>query len=113
MPPLPNSSLADLQKDRLKKPRNRHSPAQIVALNELYDQDEHPALELRSSLAERLGMSVLFPFHFYLSDSFSSLSSALKGRQRQSMPGFKTNGLVQRKRLQRHRLVRCLMTSRL
>ncbi|KAE9409200.1 hypothetical protein BT96DRAFT_953601 [Gymnopus androsaceus JB14] len=43
-------------KDRQKKPRHRHSPAQLVALNELYERDEHPALELRVNLAERLGM---------------------------------------------------------
>lgn len=42
-----------------KKPRHRHSPAAIAALNELYDRDEHPALELRTSLAKRLGMYVL------------------------------------------------------
>ncbi|KAG6911360.1 hypothetical protein DXG01_001031 [Tephrocybe rancida] len=46
----------DLPKDKQKKPRHRHSPAQLVALNELYDKNEHPPLELRSSLAERLGM---------------------------------------------------------
>jgi hypothetical protein len=43
-------------KDRQKKPRHRHSPAQLVALNELFDRDEHPALDLRVNLAERLGM---------------------------------------------------------
>ncbi|KAG6814008.1 hypothetical protein H0H92_004501 [Tricholoma furcatifolium] len=41
-----------------KKPRHRHSPAQLAALNELYDKNEHPPLELRSSLAERLGMEI-------------------------------------------------------
>ncbi|KAF8079049.1 homeodomain transcription factor [Lyophyllum atratum] len=53
MPDLPAS---DLRKDKQKKPRHRHSPAQLAALNELYDKNEHPALDLRSSLAERLGM---------------------------------------------------------
>ncbi|GLB35748.1 putative homeobox KN domain containing protein [Lyophyllum shimeji] len=46
----------DVPKDKQKKPRHRHSPAQLAALNELFDQNEHPALDLRSSLAERLGM---------------------------------------------------------
>lgn len=46
----------DIAKDKLKKPRHRHSPAQLAALNELYDKNEHPALDLRTSLAERLGM---------------------------------------------------------
>lgn len=46
----------DATKDKLKKPRHRHSPAQLAALNELYDKNEHPALDLRTSLAERLGM---------------------------------------------------------
>ncbi|EIW87142.1 hypothetical protein CONPUDRAFT_69445 [Coniophora puteana RWD-64-598 SS2] len=39
-----------------KKPRHRHSPAQLAALNELFDQNEHPSLEDRTELAERLGM---------------------------------------------------------
>lgn len=43
-------------KDKQKKPRHRHSPAQLAALNELYEQNEHPPLDLRSSLADRLGM---------------------------------------------------------
>jgi hypothetical protein len=47
---------ADPSKDKLKKPRHRHSPAQLAALNELYAKNEHPALDLRTSLAERLGM---------------------------------------------------------
>ncbi|KAG7452158.1 uncharacterized protein BT62DRAFT_926379 [Guyanagaster necrorhizus] len=42
--------------DRPKKPRNRHSPHQLAALNDLYERDEHPALEVRTSLAEQLGM---------------------------------------------------------
>ncbi|PFH52300.1 hypothetical protein AMATHDRAFT_57354 [Amanita thiersii Skay4041] len=40
----------------LKKPRHRHTPAQLAALNELYEKNEHPPLELRISLAGRLGM---------------------------------------------------------
>ncbi|KAK7058557.1 hypothetical protein VNI00_002193 [Paramarasmius palmivorus] len=56
MPPVAQSSPSDLSRDRQKKPRHRHSPAQLAALNELFDRDEHPALELRVSLAERLGM---------------------------------------------------------
>lgn len=52
-------SPADTQaKDKQKKPRHRHSPTQLAALNELYEKNEHPALELRTSLAERLGMYV-------------------------------------------------------
>ncbi|KAF9531867.1 homeobox domain-containing protein [Crepidotus variabilis] len=39
-----------------KKPRHRHSPHQLAALNELFEQNEHPPLEQRSALAERLGM---------------------------------------------------------
>ncbi|KAL0571976.1 hypothetical protein V5O48_009978 [Marasmius crinis-equi] len=56
MPPVAHSSPSDVSRDRQKKPRHRHSPAQLAALNELYERDEHPALELRISLAERLGM---------------------------------------------------------
>ena len=51
-----SSDHLDNTKDKPKKPRHRHSPTQLVALNELYDKNEHPSLELRSSLAERLGM---------------------------------------------------------
>ncbi|KAH6916666.1 hypothetical protein BKA70DRAFT_1250227 [Coprinopsis sp. MPI-PUGE-AT-0042] len=39
-----------------KKPRHRHAPEQLVALNELFEKDEHPPLDVRSALAERLGM---------------------------------------------------------
>lgn len=73
MPPLTQST-----KDRLKKPRHRHSPAQLAALNELYDKDEHPSLDLRTSLAARLGMYV-----FYLiSPIYISHLFFLAGRQR-------------------------------
>ncbi|KAG6842401.1 hypothetical protein C0991_007531 [Blastosporella zonata] len=46
----------DVPKDKQKKPRHRHSPAQLAALNELFDKNEHPPLDLRASLADRLGM---------------------------------------------------------
>ncbi|KAG6846080.1 hypothetical protein H0H87_006444 [Tephrocybe sp. NHM501043] len=46
----------DVPKDKQKKPRHRHSPAQLAALNELFDKNEHPPLELRASLADHLGM---------------------------------------------------------
>ncbi|KAH7927244.1 hypothetical protein BV22DRAFT_1111180 [Leucogyrophana mollusca] len=39
-----------------KKPRHRHSPAQLAALNELFDKNDHPSLDDRSELAEKLGM---------------------------------------------------------
>ena len=41
-----------------KKPRHRHSPEQLAALNSLFDRNEHPPLEARAALAERLGMFV-------------------------------------------------------
>lgn len=46
----------DAPKDKQKKPRHRHSPEQLAALNRLFEQNEHPSLDIRSSLAERLGM---------------------------------------------------------
>ncbi|KAG6879443.1 hypothetical protein C0992_002574 [Termitomyces sp. T32_za158] len=49
-------TLPDVPKDKQKKPRHRHTPAQLAALNELFDKNEHPPLDIRSSLAERLGM---------------------------------------------------------
>lgn len=48
-----------------RKPRHRHSPAQLAALNDLFDKSEHPPLDQRTELAERLGMQVhpsLFSF---------------------------------------------------
>ncbi|KAI0714929.1 hypothetical protein C8Q76DRAFT_617935 [Earliella scabrosa] len=46
----------DSKQDQPKKPRHRHAPHQLAALNELYDKTEHPSLEERTALAERLGM---------------------------------------------------------
>ncbi|KAG2149481.1 hypothetical protein BD769DRAFT_1659037 [Suillus cothurnatus] len=40
-----------------KKPRHRHSPTQLAALNELYDKNEHPSLDDRTDLAEKLGIA--------------------------------------------------------
>lgn len=54
--PRSASSSSQDPKDKPKKPRHRHSAFQLAALNELYDRDEHPPLEERTSLAERLGM---------------------------------------------------------
>ncbi|KAH9968675.1 hypothetical protein BC827DRAFT_1257702 [Russula dissimulans] len=42
--------------EKPKKPRHRHSAIQLAALNELYDRNEHPSLDDRTSLAEKLGM---------------------------------------------------------
>lgn len=39
-----------------KKPRHRHTAAQLTALNALFDKVEHPSLDERTSLGERLGM---------------------------------------------------------
>lgn len=73
-----------------KKPRHRHSPVQLAALNELFDQNEHPPLEQRTALADRLGMYVLFSFFFFF------LLTEPSGRQRPSMHGSKINGRPQR-----------------
>lgn len=54
----PASSKVPLKNDQPKKPRHRHLPHQLAALNELYDKTEHPSLEERTTLAERLGMYV-------------------------------------------------------
>ncbi|KZT73209.1 hypothetical protein DAEQUDRAFT_721783 [Daedalea quercina L-15889] len=56
--PKPRKSVSASQDtmDQPKKPRHRHSAFQLAALNELYDKNEHPSLEERTSLAERLGM---------------------------------------------------------
>lgn len=60
-PAPPNEKLneptaTDNRKDKPKKPRHRHSAYQLAALNELYDKNEHPPLEERTALAERLSM---------------------------------------------------------
>ncbi|KAI5998063.1 hypothetical protein EDD15DRAFT_2386812 [Pisolithus albus] len=39
-----------------KKPRHRHTATQLAALNELFEKGDHPSLEDRVELAERLGM---------------------------------------------------------
>lgn len=46
----------DSTADNKQKKRHRHSTEQLVALNELYEQDEHPALHLRTALATKIGM---------------------------------------------------------
>ena len=48
----------DPKADLPKKPRHRHAPYQLAALNELYEKTEHPSLEQRTALAERLHMYV-------------------------------------------------------
>ncbi|CDO73034.1 hypothetical protein BN946_scf185007.g88 [Trametes cinnabarina] len=53
---LPASKDVTSATDQQKKPRHRHSTAQLAALNELYDKNEHPSLEERTALARRLGM---------------------------------------------------------
>lgn len=49
---IPPTAVAD------KKPRHRHTPSQLESLNELFARAEHPSLDDRSSLAQRLGMCV-------------------------------------------------------
>ncbi|KAI0800652.1 hypothetical protein C8Q74DRAFT_1192864 [Fomes fomentarius] len=57
-PPAASSAIQprDPKMDQPKKPRHRHAPHQLAALNELYDKTEHPSLEERTALAEQLGM---------------------------------------------------------
>jgi hypothetical protein len=43
-------------KERQKKPRHRHSAYQLAALNQLYERNEHPSLDDRTNLAEKIGM---------------------------------------------------------
>ncbi|KAF7347814.1 Distal-less homeobox 3 [Mycena venus] len=39
-----------------KKARHRHSPAQLAALNALYEENEHPTLAQRIDLAQSIGL---------------------------------------------------------
>ena len=57
--PTDHHSQTDSSKERTKKPRHRHSAFQLAALNELYERNEHPSLDDRTTLAENLGMFVL------------------------------------------------------
>ncbi|KAF9245688.1 hypothetical protein BU15DRAFT_40442 [Melanogaster broomeanus] len=41
-----------------KKPRHRHSPAQLACLNALFDRNEHPSLDERNELARKLEMEM-------------------------------------------------------
>jgi hypothetical protein len=50
------STMADQNLLPARKPRNRHSPDQLAALNRLYEEDDHPPLSKRVALAESLGM---------------------------------------------------------
>ncbi|KAJ7146239.1 hypothetical protein C8R44DRAFT_756948 [Mycena epipterygia] len=44
--------------DKVKKPRHRHSAVQLAALNDVYDQTEHPTLIQRTALAQSLGLEI-------------------------------------------------------
>jgi hypothetical protein len=56
--PPPSDSL----RERQKKPRHRHSSFQLAALNQLYERNEHPSLDDRTNLAEKIGMyAILAP----------------------------------------------------
>lgn len=52
--PMPVKS--EEPRDPFKKPRVRHTEAQLAALNDLYEANEHPPLEERAALAEDLAM---------------------------------------------------------
>jgi Homeodomain len=51
----------DSLKERQKKPRHRHSAYQLAALNQLYERNEHPSLDDRTNLAEKIGMYAALP----------------------------------------------------
>ncbi|THG95912.1 hypothetical protein EW026_g5815 [Hermanssonia centrifuga] len=74
-----SSSSSQAAKDKPKKPRHRHSAFQLAALNELYDKDEHPPLEERTSLAERLGMEVKTVNAWFQNKRASSKKRSNKG----------------------------------
>lgn len=58
----------DSLRERQKKPRHRHSAFQLAALNHLYERNEHPSLDDRTTLAEKIGMYVILaPWDFPLS----------------------------------------------
>ncbi|CCM03656.1 uncharacterized protein FIBRA_05800 [Fibroporia radiculosa] len=68
-----------------KKPRHRHSAFQLAALNELYDKSEHPSLEERTSLAERLGMETKT-----VNSWFQNKRASCKKRHKSSSAGTST-----------------------
>jgi len=67
--------------ERPKKPRHRHSAAQLAALNELYERNEHPSLDERTSLAEKLGMETKT-----VNAWFQNKRAATKKRSRPGQP---------------------------
>ena len=87
----------DSLKERSKKPRHRHSAFQLAALNELYERNEHPSLDDRTTLAEKLGMYALLSTHFCYPIRPHAMSNI--GKQRQSMLGFRINALPTRSAL--------------
>ncbi|KAF7784183.1 transcriptional regulator family: Homeodomain [Agaricus bisporus var. burnettii] len=79
-------SLPDIDtKPSQKKPRHRHSPAQLAALNELFDKNEHPSLELRSALADRLGMETK-TVNAWFQNKRASTKKRSKGTQSADIP---------------------------
>lgn len=50
--------------------RPRHSDAQLAALNDLYDENDHPCIEDRVALAENLGMYVIHPAQVFPSTKY-------------------------------------------
>jgi hypothetical protein len=73
-----------------KKPRHRHSPEQLAALNALYEETEHPTLAQRTDLALSIGLSVQSLSVFDFCQPFLSLSSI--GRPNLSIVSFRTEG---------------------
>ncbi|OCH95664.1 homeobox-domain-containing protein [Obba rivulosa] len=75
------------RKDQPKKPRHRHSAFQLAALNELYDKNEHPSLEERTALAERLGMETKTVNSWFQNKRASCKKRTTKGSSSSSSAG--------------------------
>ncbi|KAF9225341.1 hypothetical protein BS17DRAFT_765919 [Gyrodon lividus] len=74
-----------------KKPRHRHSPTQLAALNALFDRNEHPSLQERIDLAENLRMETK-TVHAWFQNKRASTKKRNKGAPSEQ-PSPATSGI--------------------
>ncbi|KAJ7357392.1 hypothetical protein DFH08DRAFT_851823 [Mycena albidolilacea] len=63
-----------------KKPRHRHSPEQLAALNALYEETEHPTLAQRTDLASSIGLETKSVNSFFQNRRSSARSKKQRPR---------------------------------
>ncbi|KIL01064.1 hypothetical protein PAXRUDRAFT_22985 [Paxillus rubicundulus Ve08.2h10] len=81
-----------------KKPRHRHSTAQLAALNALFDRNGQPSLEERNELAENLGMESK-TVHAWFQNKRASTKKRINKGTPVEQPSLTTNGIQQLEKL--------------